>query len=106
MRRTALAIGGVTVGIAITVVWLVQRAPEPGRATIVEATSASADTAADDLVRPRPSAEAPGNSAVTAAVPNTAAPPNAPNVAAAPLRDTTLVTPFAQILEARSDGLC
>lgn len=38
-----------TVGIAITVVWLVQRAPEPGRATIVEATSASADTAADDL---------------------------------------------------------
>lgn len=104
MRRTALAIGGVTVGIAITVVWLVQRAPEPRNDR--RSHIGVGDTAADDLVRPRPSAEAPGNSAVTAAVPNTAATPSAPNVAAAPLHDTTLVTPLAQILEARLDGLC
>ena len=98
MRRTALAIGGATVGVAITVVWLMRRAPEPGRADIVGGTPAPADIAEDDLVRPRLSAEAPTNSAVTAAPPNT---PAAPSVAAAPLPDATLVTPFAQVFDAR-----
>jgi hypothetical protein len=88
----------VTVGVAITVVWLMLRASESGRTDIVGATSAPANTAADDLVRPSPSAEAPTNSAVTAAAPNT---PATPSAAAAPLPYATLVTPFAQIFEAQ-----
>ena len=72
-----------------------------GRADVVGATSAPADTAADDLVPPRLAAEPATNAAATAA---TAAAPNAPAVpsaAAVLLPDATLVTPFAQIFESR-----